>query len=286
MQSASSTQNHEAPRVFPASRPQLSILHLLIWLTAMALLVMTQRSGFSSAYRLLPLSVDENWSTFVVASMLILGMLDDAVLGIGICGLANGVIRVTQKKQFFHHPGHWLLVVPGGVGLTWIALALLKNLGLALEGEQYAPQLAVEVHVPALLALAQMIIYGAAWKLCDAGRWWKLLFVALATRSLLELVSALFSILTMPYWRVHWFSWAPWQWTQNWLTDTSLILSLIPLGFMPVIAAFLVAALIRDRYANGRDWAHWVGVFVALWSTFWMLSGMVPRIQFAVQWFS
>jgi hypothetical protein len=276
-------------RYFPTTRPQHLIVHLLIWMIAMALLLVAKRDGYAQAFRILPPAVEEDWSQLAVGATFLFTVLDDAILSLGLWGLAVGILRRFRGQRFFQHPGHWLLAGAGVIGIIAILVSLLKWVGIQVE-EQLLSGGDDRVRVTmamAAMAVTQIVLYRIAVYNCsEAGGRWDVVFVALSFQGLLKLLSATFSIVTLPYWRGQVLWWLPWRVTSRQLNDASVLMGFIPYCMFPVIAVALVIALVGDRHLTGRDWAHWVGVLVGGWITFWGLLGIVARLQFVMIWFS
>ena len=275
-------------RVFPAYRPQLMTFHLLVWMIATALLVVTKRSGYSQAFRLVSYSVEGNWSQVAVGWAVLFVILDDAIMGLGICGLVAGIVRGIQGKSFFQHPGHWILTASGTVGVLGLAIALLKSLGMHFD--TYLPfgsDLRIELYVSTMIiSLAQLIVYRLAMHNCDSGGKWDVVFLALSLQSLLKVLGTIYSVVTTPSWRVNVFWWVPWRLSITFLNDASVLVDFLPYCAVPLIAVSLVFALMSDRHGTGRDWAHWMGVVVAVWLTLVGMLGIVPKLSFMVSWLS
>jgi len=275
-------------RFFPVTRPQLMTFHLLIWMTATALLVVAKRSGYSRAFRLLPQSVEGDWAQFAVGLAVIFTILDDAILGIGICGFVIGILLRFQGKPFFQHPGHWVLAAAGAVGILGLAIALLKSLGMHFE--TYLPfgrDPRIESHVSTMIiALTQLVIYRLAIHNCDSGGTWDMVFLALSLQNLLKVLGSIYLVFTMPSWRVNVFWWVPWRLSSTFLYDASVLVDFVPYCVVPLIAVSLIIALMNDRHYTGRDWAHWTGVLVAIWLTLLGLLGIVPKLFFLISWFT
>lgn len=276
-------------RYFPAQRPQLLIVHLLIWMIAMALLLVAKRDGYAQAFRILPQAVEEDWSQFAVGSTFLFSVLDDAIVALGVWGLTVGIFHRFRGQTFFQHPGHWLLAGAGVIGIIAILVSQLKWVGIQVD-EQLPTMGDDRVRASmamAAMAVTQIVLYRIAVYNCsEAGGRWDVVFVALSFQGILKLLSATFAMVTLPYWRGQVLWWLPWRLTSRQVNDASVLMGFIPYCMFPVIAVALGIALIGDRHHTGRDWTHWVGVVVGGWITFWGLLGIVARLQFVMIWFS
>jgi hypothetical protein len=276
-------------RFFPAKRPQLLVAHFLIWMIAMALLLVARQDGYAQFFRILPPAVEEDWSRYAVGSSFFISLLDDAILALGVWGLTVGIQRRFRGENFFQHPGHWFLAEAGLIGVVAILVYHLKWVGIRVEDQlpNVGDDRVRASMAMAAMAVTQVVLYRIAMHNCrEAGGRWDVVFASLSVQGLLKLLTATFLMLTVPYWRGQVLWWLPWQVTSRQLNDASVLMGFMPYCMFPVIATALVIALCGDRHLTGRDWTHWLGVAVGGWLTFWGLLGIVARLQFVMFWFS
>jgi hypothetical protein len=255
--------------IFPTSRPQLTLTHLLTWLVALTLIFVSQRSHFFQTSRLYPLAFDGGWSPLMFAGSMALALLNDVMVAIGICGLADAVHRFVRGNSYFHHPGHWLLAIAGGVGLMEVLGVYLRQFLLVFENDVlYSVDLQTVFAVGEVLTAAlQVIAFALAVKFCGVRGWWKILLVVLAMVGFIGLLRESFSLLTQPYVRVQYLSWVPWEWTSSQLSGIQFSMQVAVIPFLPATILLLLAAVLGDRGKTSRDWPHWLGVLMVFWIT-------------------
>jgi hypothetical protein len=225
--------------------------------------------AFVHAGRALPLALDGGMSPLVIAWSMAFSLLNDVMVAIGICGLADAVHRFVRGIPYFHHPGHWLLAIAGGVGLMEVLGVYLRRFLLVFEGDVlYSVDLQTVFALGEVLTAAiQVIAFSLAVKFCGARGWWKILFVVLAMVGLIGLLRESYSLLTQPYVRVQYLSWVPWEWTSSQLSGIQFSLQVAVIPFLPATILVLLAAVLGDRGKSSRDWPHWLGVLMVFWIT-------------------
>jgi hypothetical protein len=250
---------HIAHRVFWA------IFHFLGWLSATLLLWMSWQAGLLDAASH---AASEHWRSSDLNVVLWLTALEAAVLGLSVWALMVGLTRAARGKVFFHHPGHWLLLVIGLTAVGHTLVGVVEYYWSDTLIRLLRPGASWGFAVAAALLFVKPIVYGLAIRVGAGGFRWRLVFWALVLWTLCDAIT--FVITThAPIWRFH-------RWTSL-LSSTLSQVSAEPVYILlPFLVVALPAAATLDYRNVTRDWPHWIGVGSTCWMVLFRLVALQP----------
>jgi hypothetical protein len=239
-----------------ATKPRLSIMHLMIW-TAMSGVMM----GFYNLTESLQTDRPSKSITEWINSPINLALRTVASMagGANLCGVLLLIDRRRRGIRFPVEPGEWLLVWQGIgtiIGLT-MYLALTTTRILVDEGYVWST---IYQLVSSMIVIAE---YMFPWLLCKDNRDWRRFFFTATVLSFLSMFMMLANI-ALPVVLIPFNPMGPIRW--------------VAVGVGMLMFACAIGGDIRRR--TSRSWVHWVGVVTLSlqflgsqgWYIYWMIS--------------
>ena len=240
--------------------PSLSIIHLMIWLTASAVMFFQVRwineiqFGRSQDVDGLP----QGFATL----QLVVGSIQAVFIGLEIAA----VVALTQRflrggRPLFFQPGHWLVASAVLLSILQTVVYLIVSVafgGFVFDGSAWSSALAL---VYLLISLIPVVFFCFAFFLVQSKRW-RVAFVVLVVAGVTQSIAH-----TLPM--MHEF------FSGSYRTYSIVAAASQMATFASQVAVF-VAVIYDLAVKHRRDWAHWAGIAAVFGSfvihLFWLVG--------------
>lgn len=231
-----SAENGESGEESPdqPTRPRLGIGHIMLWTAGSAVILGIYRAGADISGML------SDWFWYLKMTV------NSITYGAAVSAVVLFIYwRLTSGPTFPVQPGHWLLLIPGALGIAnfvaYTSLSLVSDWSTGLPADLMT---VAQLVFPRIAGGVLCVV--AAVRLIDV-RCWRLYFWS---KAIVELLQA-----TM---YVHIFGLIEFPSVLSFVHPIAVALGSI------VLFIWLIVAIVLDwRRRTQRDWLHWTGIAVA-----------------------